>query len=609
MNYVTYSDLEFTLPTLEIARYFKDGEWVGAKYKFSKYAGMVTCYGPKRKGTDYVYTENGSNMGSTTITKDDLFKKKVIDNSTTITVSTFSSTDNESNLMTNGETEISIPVRYRQDKYYYCTYVFEEFTYTKESSIEKDTSYMDNVNAHIQLVGTTNNDEDNVIFGTPTYAKDDTDDEHPNKIKKTGSVYYKVDCGVIYNYPIYNETIYYKDSNNNTLQVTAENEGGYYICPPDLFRGCKECDLRFVFSYTNAIGALHPDLLYNMKNVSISHWFRDVNILPQYIGHNTHVKQYTFIPSGFNLSGDLSYAFDFRYRLPKTYNPVDDNGDNGDFNKNSEYFIVLKDSFALSKGYANVSSLICAFSGKCYVNRYKREGENGEWSNSGTIQYDYQPIKYISTETGDYRLKGYNSHLYLCGSKEKNCYVPKGLPISLIGKTITLDNMISGTTNNNNVASYFMGPVFDSSVHGEDIKNNYFKYEKTTVIKAPNSLLHPSVELPVYTIAISNTTVDTTKYGRIILVYGKADDERYNSINPRAFISAGTLGGTSISVNSYKNSKASWVSVSNNVHIIRYYTDEGDALNNGAYYNFVMDNDATESNLAPSSFYSDCHNA
>jgi hypothetical protein len=605
LNYVTYSDLEFTLPTLEIAKYFKDGEWVGAKYKFSKYAGMVTCYGPKRKGTDYVYTENGSNMGSTTITKDDLFKKKVIDNSTTITVSTFSSTDNESNLMTNGETEISIPVRYRQDKYYYCTYVFEEFTYTKESSIEKDTSYMDNVNAHIQLVGTTNNDEDNVIFGTPTYAKDDTDDEHPNKIKKTGSVYYKVDCGVIYNYPIYNETIYYKDSNNNTLQVTAENEGGYYICPPDLFRGCKECDLRFVFSYTNAIGALHPDLLYNMKNVSISHWFRDVNILPQYIGHNTHVKQYTFIPSGFNLSGDLSYAFDFRYRLPKTYNPVDDNGGNDDFNKNSEYFIVLKDSFALSKGYANVSSLICAFSGKCYVNRYKREGENGEWSNSDTIQYDYQPIKYISTETGDYRLKGYNSHLYLCGSKEKNCYVPKGLPISLIGKTITLDNMISGT---NNVASYFMGPVFDSSVHGEDIKNNYFKYEKTTVIKAPNSLLHPSVELPVYTIAISNTTVDTTKYGRIILVYGKADDERYNLIDPRAFISAGTLGGTSISVNSYKNSKASWVSVSNNVHIIRYYTDEGDALNNGAYYNFVVDNDEIESNLAPSSFYSDCHN-
>ena len=590
---------------------YKLSKHVGTTYTFTGdgafNSSYVTCYGPKVSDNDYVFTESDNAFSIREIVKDDLFKKVVIAYGTTLDSVSFRD-KLSTGVLTHNVSEVNIPIRYRQDKYYYCTYVFEEFTYTKESSIEKDTSYMDNVNAHIQLVGTTNNDEDNVIFGTPTYAyaKDDTDGEHPNKIKKTGSVYYKVDCGVIYNYPIYNETIYYKDSNNNTSQVTAENEGGYYICPPDLFRGCKnECDLRFVFSYTNAIGALHPDLLYNMKNVSISHWFRDVNILPQYIGHNTHVKQYTFIPSGFNLSGDLSYAFDFRYRLPKTYNPVDDNGDNGDFNKNSEYFIVLKDSFALSKGYANVSSLICAFSGKCYVNRYKREGENGEWSNSDTIQYDYQPIKYISTETGDYRLKGYNSHLYLCGSKEKNCYVPKGLPISLIGKTITLDNMISGT---NNVASYFMGHVFDSSVHGEDIKNNYFKYEKTTVINAPNSLLHPSVELPVYTIAISNTTVDTTKYGRIILVYGKADDERYNSINPRAFISAGTLGGTSISVNSYKNSKASWVSVSNSVHIIRYYTDEGDALNNGAYYNFVMDNDATESNLAPSSFYSGCHN-
>lgn len=588
---------------------YKISEHVGTTYTFTGdkafNSSYVTCYGPKVSDNDYVFTESGNAFSRSEIVNDDLFKKVVIAHGTTldsVSFRTASSTD----ALTHNDTKVEIPIRYRRDKYYYCTYVFEEYTYTKESSIEKDTSYMDNAKAHIQLVGTEkNNIDDNVIFGTPTYEKDDTG-TNGTAIKKTGSVLYKVDCGVIYNYPTYSVNVEY-EYGGEKISLPSKGEGGYYICPPDLFRGCSAngCDLSFVFSYTNAIGALHPDLLYNMKNVSISHWFRDVNILPQYIGHNTHVKQYTFIPSGFNLSGDLSYAFDFRYRLPKTYNPDSDNGTKGSFNNNSEYFILLKDSFALSGGYANVSSLKYAFSGRCYANRYKSVNGGTEWSNTGTVTYDYQPIRYISTET-DYKLRGYNSHFYLCGSKGDNCYVPKGLPISLIGKTITLDNMISGGDGINNIASYFMGPVFDSSVHGEDITNSYFSSTSyTSVIYAPGSLLHPSVELPKYLVnPATSTNMDKSKYGRIICIWGSADDVRYK--DSRTYVSVDTLGGSD-SAKAYQECKVSWVDYNNYVYIMKYYANENDALAAGAYYNLVSEDNATESNLTPSSFYSDCH--
>lgn len=589
---------------------YKISEHVGATYTFTGdnafNSSYVTCYGPKVSDNDYVFTENGNAFSRSEIVNDDLFKKVVIAYGTSYDNVSFKNAQNTYNALTHNDTKVNIPIRYRQDKYYYCTYVFEEFTYTKESSIEKDTSYMDNVKAHIQLVGTTeSNNDDNVIFGTPTYAKDDTDTTG-TAIKKTGSVLYKVDCGVISNYPTYSVDVEY-EYGGEKLSVSSSGEGGYYICPPDLFRGClaNGCNLSYVFSHTNAIGALHPDLLHNMKNTIITHWFRDVNILPQYIGHNTHVKQYTFIPSGFNLSGDLSYAFDFRYRLPKTYNPDSDNGTKGSFNSNSEYFIVLKDSFALSDGYANVSSLKYAFSGRCYANRYKSKNGGATWANNDTVAYDYQPIRYISTET-DYKLRGYNSHFYLCGSKGDNCYVPKGLPISLIGKPITLDNMISGGNGTNNIASYFMGPVFDSSVHGEDITNSHFSSTSgTSVIYAPGSLLHPSVELPKYLVnPATSTNMDESKYGRIIYIYGSADDVRYKET--RTYVSVDTLGGSD-SAKTYQECKVSWDKYNNYVRIMKYYTDKSEALKSGAYYNLVEDNSAKESNLTPSSFYSDCH--
>ena len=150
------------------------------------------------------------------------------------------------------------------------------------------------------------------------------------------------------------------ESRDNTIQKT------YCCLPPDFFYGCSStAEINGIFSNTNIIGVIPRNLTKNIKSVSISNIFKNVNIMPNLeyyydieggldnifnsieveiddsdseinideykvvyrdeygrlkkrkpVDSDRNLGQFVYVPANFTESGNIMNAFNFRYNLP-----------------------------------------------------------------------------------------------------------------------------------------------------------------------------------------------------------------------------------------------------------------------------------------------------